>query len=378
MEEVDDAAIKLRQAEVEAKRTGEWKTEEGLTSIAEYVRKNIKNRSGVLNENRCEYFKGDRLIRCLLPEEDAKDKKKKKLPKIMDCIVDKAEADAVAKALFENQNFFMKVNVVKEPGQKVPQKEIRVVKNQKPWVELGYYVWIWDGDQMWNQVLTGLLVGCFLLVTCFPIWPNFMKLALWYLSVTLLIVMFVTLTIRFIMFLFVWIFGFEFWVLPNLFDESLTVVDSFKPLYSFEKTKSGQMWWRLAVFGGFASFCWWAYTQPTEFDDFVVANRQFVDDLYEGNLLSDTSQMMKDNIDSVKVPSIEDLLADLNRMQIDEEEYKADEEAEPERTENLQPDDIVPPDEDEESNVDDMLDALFEDDEEEDAMDELLDGLDDN
>jgi len=138
------------------------------------------------------------------------------------------------------------------------------------------------------------------------------------------------------------------------------------------------MWWRLAVFGGFASFCWWAYTQPTEFDDFVVANRQFVDDLYEGNLLSDTSQMMKDNIDSVKVPSIEDLLADLNRMQIDEEEYKADEEAEPERTENLQPDEIVPPDEDEESNVDDMLDALFEDDEEEDAMDELLDGLDDN
>ena len=43
-----------------------------------------------------------------------------------------------------------------------------------------------------------------------------------YISVTLLVVMFVFLTIRFLLFLFVWIFGFEFWILPNLFDESLT------------------------------------------------------------------------------------------------------------------------------------------------------------
>ena len=31
-----------------------------------------------------------------------------------------------------------------------------------------------------------------------------------------------------ILFLFLWILGYDFWIFPNLFDESLSVVDSFK------------------------------------------------------------------------------------------------------------------------------------------------------
>lgn len=40
-----------------------------------------------------------------------------------------------------------------------------------------------------------------------------------------------------------------------------------------------------------AAFLYWAYSQPTEFDSLVAAQRQFMHDLYEGNLLSDVAQV---------------------------------------------------------------------------------------
>ena len=170
--------------------------------------------------------------------------------------------------------------------------------------EASYFVWLHEGDQTMSTFMTGLLIVGFLLVTLFPIWPDFLKLCLWYLSCTALVVIFAIIILRWLLFLFVWIFGFEFWILPNLFDEERSVADSFKPLYSFEKTGPGQMWWRIAVFGGFVGFCYWAYSQPTEFDEFLKSNRQFVDDLYDGNLLSDSSQYSRDNMDNpYKIPS---------------------------------------------------------------------------
>lgn len=44
----------------------------------------------------------------------------------------------------------------------------------------------------------------------------------------------------------------------------------------------------------------------------MKSNRQFVDDLYEGNLLADMSQQAKDDIDKIKIPTIDDLLSDLD------------------------------------------------------------------
>jgi translocation protein SEC62 len=62
-------------------------------------------------------------------------------------------------------------------------------------------------------------------------------------------------------------------------------------VYSFEKSPSGQGIYRAALVVAFAAFLYWAYSQPTEFDDLVKAQRQFMADLYEGNLLSDTAQV---------------------------------------------------------------------------------------
>jgi translocation protein SEC62 len=168
--------------------------------------------------------------------------------------------------------------------------------------------------------MTAALVMGFLFCTCFPIWPTFLKVFVWYMSVTLLIFIFFLITVRAFAFLMVWILGYDFWFLPNLFDESLSFVDSFKPIYTFEKTRDGQLPYRIGVFIAFFSFCYWAITQPSEFDGFVAAQGDFLKDLYAGTLLSDTSQESKENIDKPKMQSLDDLLKSLDK----EDEPKID------------------------------------------------------
>ena len=204
--------------------------------------------------------------------------------------------------------------------------------------EAGYFTWLYEGDKTVSHLMTTALIAGFLFCTCFPIWPTFLKVFVWYMSVTLLIFIFALITIRALAFLFVWILGYEFWFLPNLFDESLSFMDSFKPVYSFDKCKAGQLPYRIGVAVAFFSFCYWAITQPSEFDGFVAAQGDFLKDLYAGKLLSDTSQESKDNIDKPKVQSLDDLLKSL-----DEEE-------------NIQPRMEVA----DEADIDNLLDSLVD------------------
>ena len=83
-------------------------------------------------------------------------------------------------------------------------------------------------------------------------------------SVTFLIGTFITCIVRWTVFLTCWCIGYDFWILPNLFDESLTVVESFKPLYTFEKTPKGQGIYRAVLAVLLVAFVVWCYNQPTE------------------------------------------------------------------------------------------------------------------
>merc|ERR1712157_464746 len=158
---------------------------------------------------------------------------------------------------------------------------------------------------------TGALIIGFTLFTAFPIWPQF-------LSVSFLLFIFGMATFRGILFLCIWIAGYEFWFYPNLFDESLGFVDSFKPLYSFETTKPGQLPYRLGIGTAFFGFCYWAVTQPSEFEGYKTAQMDFIKDLYAGTLLSDMSNKEKENIDKPKMQSLDELLKNLESDDEDE------------------------------------------------------------
>lgn len=174
----------------------------------------------------------------------------------------------------------------------------------------GYYTWMYDGPKTLRHFLTAALIVGFLCCTCFPIWPMWAKVGLWYVSVTLLIFITVFSILRFIAFFLCWLAGFDFWFLPNVFDDNLGVIESFKPTYSFKSTGEGERYYRVAAAAVFVAFCLWVANQPTDFDEYVEMSKQFTDDIYSGKLLDDISQHQKENIDRVKVPALEELLRD--------------------------------------------------------------------
>lgn len=162
----------------------------------------------------------------------------------------------------------------------------------------------------WSHLATGAVIAVVIGFTLLPIWPDAAKRVLWYFSVTFLIATLAFCLVRLLLFLVLWIFGYEFWVFPRLFDESLSFQDSFKPIYSFEKASPGQGYYRIALIVATAAFVYWAATQPTEFDGFLQAQKDFLDDLYSGNLLADVGQDHKDNIDRIRsrVPKLDELM----------------------------------------------------------------------
>eukprot|EP00956_Cyclotella_meneghiniana_P011970 scaffold16889_cov63-Cyclotella_meneghiniana.AAC.2 len=121
---------------------------------------------------------------------------------------------------------------------------------------------------------------------------------------------------------------------------------SFVPLYSLERTKDGQLYYRIGVAVAFFSFCYWAVTQPSEFDGFVKGQGDFIKDLYAGTLLSDMSQKDKENIDKPKMPSLEDLLKKLD-SEDEEEKELSEEEAVDSLLDNLVEDEEIVDDEEE-------------------------------
>lgn len=176
----------------------------------------------------------------------------------------------------------------------------------------GYYTWIYAGNMVWSNIATGAVIAVVIGFTLLPIWPEFAKKILWYCSVTFLIATLAFCLVRFLLFVILWLLGYEFWIFPRLFDESLSFQDSFKPIYSFDKGTPGQGYYRVGVVVLIAAFVYWACTQPTEFDGFIKAQKDFIDDIYSGNLLADVSQEQKDNIDRTRrVPNIEDLLREM-------------------------------------------------------------------
>lgn len=101
----------------------------------------------------------------------------------------------------------------------------------------GYYVLLYEGGSGMQHFLLGLVIAGVLLACMFPVWPVWAKIGVWYLLVLFLTFYFGVFFIRLIVYTLFWIVGFEFWIFPNLNDEYCGILETFQPLYSFEKRK---------------------------------------------------------------------------------------------------------------------------------------------
>lgn len=289
-------AANAKVADAEPVELTFYEEEKNLAKLCDYLRSNDgpSVREAVEMDKRVYYLKGEKLVNFLVEP-----KKGSKWPKNLPRVKSRQEAIAICKELCRIQY----IHRSEKRG-----KGDLVISRVRDFDESGYFTWIYEGNKGFSHMMTGLLIVGFLFCTCFPIWPTFLKVFVWYLSVSFLLFIFFLVTFRGLLFLFIWMVGWEFWFLPNLFDESLDFFDSFKPVYSFERTAKGQLPYRIGIAIAFFSFCYWAVTQPSEWDEMITAQGDFIKDLYEGTLLSDMSQKDKENIDQLKIPTLEDLL----------------------------------------------------------------------
>jgi len=291
-----------------------YEDEKNLAKLCDYLRSNEgpSVREAVEMDKRVYYLKGEKLVNFLVEP-----KKGSKWPKNLPRVNSRNEAIAICKELCRIQY----IHRSEKRG-----KGDLTISRVRDFDESGYFTWIYEGNKGFSHMMTGLLIAGFLFCTCFPIWPTFLKVFVWYLSVSFLLFIFFLVTVRATLFLFVWIAGWECWFLPNLFDESLDFFDSFKPVYSFEKTAKGQLPYRIGIAVAFFSFCYWAVSQPSEWDHLVTAQYDFISDLYKGKLLDDMSQKDKEDIDKPKMQSLDDILKATDFDLEEEEEEELSEE----------------------------------------------------
>lgn len=285
-----------------------WETPEGAKRMADILRgrKGMHVRQAIELGKRVEYFRGDKLGSFLLASPLAK----KYFPELKT----KDDALSVGRALLHH-------SFIHRSNRDAKNRKILTPNPKAEFLPDGYYTWMYEGSKTFRNIMTALLIVGFLVITCFPIWPQWAKVALWYMSVTFLIFIAVFVVVRLFIFFVLWMIGFEFWLLPNVFDDNLSVADSFRPLYAMRGTDVSERVYRLLAVVAFGVFCVWVKNQPTDFDEYMELTKQFTDDIYSGKLLSDMSQKDQDNIDKVRVPDLEDLLKDEDFEEDDEDKF---------------------------------------------------------
>ncbi|CDJ42289.1 hypothetical protein ETH_00001485 [Eimeria tenella] len=69
-------------------------------------------------------------------------------------------------------------------------------------------------------------------ICMFPAWPLKLKIGVWYIAVVFLTILLFLIVLRLVLFLLLWFVGFDFWLLPNLFNEDAAT------LYHLSETHS--------------------------------------------------------------------------------------------------------------------------------------------
>lgn len=123
---------------------------------------------------------------------------------------------------------------------KWPEKVIRLPPNEQEFVASGsFFIVLYEGSKTVQHVLSVLAIIAVLACCMFPAWPVWAKIAVWYLVFWLSTAMILILIVRIILYVCIWTCGIDFWLFPNILDEYAGIIDSFKPLYSYEFRKDG-------------------------------------------------------------------------------------------------------------------------------------------
>lgn len=102
-----------------------------------------------------------------------------------------------------------------------------------------------------------LLIFGICAVCLFPVWPLVVKKAIFHLSLSLLIVLVGISVFRLVLWMFMRTLGFDFWFLPNFYNDDVSFVGQFLPVISCEVCND--RWWAFIVRAlALVCFVYWA------------------------------------------------------------------------------------------------------------------------
>jgi len=196
-----------------------------LTAVADWLRNekksNLHTKEAVQYEKRVEYFKGSKLVDSLIGPK-YKGKVAKEMP-----IKTRAEAAKLAQEL-------LRVGYIHR-SQRVQHAHTRRWELELfhgPFEEDGLFTWVYEGSKTKLYLMCGAMLVGALGICMIQIWPLWLKIGVWWCSVTFLTTFGVLCVVRLILFVLMWIVGFRgIWLFPNLFDDNQTFAGSFMPIF---------------------------------------------------------------------------------------------------------------------------------------------------
>ncbi|CAG8579134.1 1314_t:CDS:2 [Ambispora gerdemannii] len=206
-----------------------------ILNVVKYLRSSasgIKLRGGVHNGKRVEYFKGKSAVKALLKDSYTK---AKNVPKV-------ASSEEAAKLLKDILPYalFLRVERSNSDSSQRNAPKILTICPAQMFAEDQYYVWLYEGSQLWT-ILGGIaLIAVVFAGVMFPLWPAILRDTVWYLAVAVLAlfgILVIISVIRLILFIITMlILPRGIWIFPNLF-EDVGFVDSFIPLWAWDVPK---------------------------------------------------------------------------------------------------------------------------------------------
>jgi hypothetical protein len=188
----------------------------------------------------------------------------------------------------------------------------------------GRYLVMVQESKFWQNLPAVLIVLGIILFNTIRMWPYWVRVPLWYVLVTLSILLLGIIALQWVVYLAVLPFGYELVIFPRLWDETATIWNTFDPSPRFAALPAASWYYRLAAIALIVLVALWLYSQPTSYDEFVSSQKTFVDDLYSGKFISDISANQRTDAPGAargakRIPTLEELQA----MQAEEAEAHA-------------------------------------------------------
>ena len=205
------------------------KEDQRLQAVANWLRTEKKSglvaKEAIQYEKRVDYFKGSKLVDAFVGTEGRPSRYTGKMAKDVP-VKSRAEAAKIGQELLRLGYFHRSQRVAHANSRRW---ELELING--PFDEDSLYTWIYEGSKTKLYLMcAGMLFGA--LVLCMiQIWPLWMKIGVWWCSVTFLTTFGVLSVVRLVLFCLMFVLGFRgIWLFPNLFDDNQTFAGSFQPI----------------------------------------------------------------------------------------------------------------------------------------------------